>query len=278
MIQKKLYFSQKYGYTKVSDVMQISSLDSYSRNDLWNYLYNLLLEKLVDNGEPSSFMIRVYTVFLRERVDKIPYMKEGKMGVFENIIFKSKWYVVYNFLEFCYDYIYKYFSVNNAFSFVVILNKILEKNNTGYRMVEGQIVPITDKNEIEAIQQAIYESPYKEITVHITSALSFFSDRTAPDYRNSIKESISAVEVFCRKITEESTLDRALRKLQSKGLVIPNILKESMEKLYHFTNGKEGIRHALMEDSKVGKAEAYFMLIACSSFINYLKTKMSGAK
>ena len=66
--------------------------------------------------------------------------------------------------------------------------------------------------------------------------------------------------------------------MTSKGLEIPQTLLEGLKKLYYFTNGKDGIRHALMNESQIGYAEAYFMLIACSSFINYLKIKQSKIK
>lgn len=48
--------------------------------------------------------------------------------------------------------------------------------------------------------------------IHLTKALSLLSDRNKPDYRNSIKESISAVEATCKSLTGISTLDKALSK------------------------------------------------------------------
>jgi len=276
-VEQKLSFSQRNGYTEVNNTIQIESIDSCLRNDIWNYLYNLWFKRLC-NGKAPTILADTYTTFLHKRIDKIPYRREEQLKVCEIIILQSPWYILYNFLEFCHDFLIEKSFYVSVDSFSHEINLILARNNAGYRMIEGKIIPITNENEIKTIQQAIDESPYKEINVHLISALKFFSDKTAPDYRNSIKESICAVEVFCRKVTGESTLDRALKKLQTKGLVIPNMLKESMEKLYYFTNGKEGIRHALMDDPKVGHAEAYFMLIACSSFINYLKTKQSTAK
>ena len=94
--------------------------------------------------------------------------------------------------------------------------------------------------------------------------------------RNSIKESISAVGVCCRKITGDSELDKAIMNLEKKGIVIPSMLKESMRKLYFFTNGKDGIRHELLNDgNRIDKEEAYYMLVTCSAFVNYLIEKWS---
>lgn len=42
--------------------------------------------------------------------------------------------------------------------------------------------------------------------MHLNKALELYAQRPIEDYRNSIKESISAIEVYCREITGEKTL------------------------------------------------------------------------
>ena len=113
--------------------------------------------------------------------------------------------------------------------------------------------------------------------MHLNSALEKYALRPNGDYRNSIKESISAVEGFCREKTGESTLGKALSQLEKKNIIIPPSLKAAFSKLYEYTNHADtGIRHALMDDD--GKYtptadEALFMLVSCSAFINYLESK-----
>jgi hypothetical protein len=99
------------------------------------------------------------------------------------------------------------------------------------------------------------------------------SKRPDADYRNSIKESISAVEALVREITGESTLN--LKKLDNTGIVLPSVLRKAFELLYGYTNDEStGIRHALMDDTNApGADEAVFMLVSCSAFINYLTKK-----
>lgn len=55
------------------------------------------------------------------------------------------------------------------------------------------------------------------------------SDRQKPNYRNSIKESISAVESICKIITqdEKATLGKALKKIEN----LHPSLQGSMDKL-----------------------------------------------
>jgi hypothetical protein len=101
------------------------------------------------------------------------------------------------------------------------------------------------------------------------------ADRKAPDYRNSIKESISAVESLCNLITEDNkaTLGKALKKLDDK-VALHRCLKNAFDSLYGYTSDADGIRHALLEESNLEFEDAKFMLVACSAFINYLKAKL----
>ena len=100
-------------------------------------------------------------------------------------------------------------------------------------------------------------------------------DRTSPDYENSIKESISAVEALCEILTgitgKEASLGKLLKKLEDNGVVIHAGLKAAFNMLYGYTSDANGIRHA----GNIGGPsstfeEAKFMLVSCSAFVNYL--------
>ncbi len=162
--------------------------------------------------------------------------------------------------------------VNN---FVKILNMTYKRLDYAYRVVDDQIVEITDQEEIAAIEEAVRQT--SAVKIHLSEALKLMSNRQAPDYRNSIKESISAVEALCREITGESTLGPALKSLEKNGVVIPRFLLSGIEKLYVYTNDPNtGIRHALMDDKEVPSfEEAKFMLVTCSAFVNYIQGKRS---
>lgn len=112
-------------------------------------------------------------------------------------------------------------------------------------------------------------------TGRVTTALNLLSDRKNPDYRNSVKESISAVESICKIIinNDSTTLGQALKEIEKRHK-IPGSLKNAFSALYGYTSDEGGIRHALLEgDSNVDLEEARFMLVACSAFINYLISK-----
>ena len=104
------------------------------------------------------------------------------------------------------------------------------------------------------------------------------NDKEHPDYRNSIKESISAVEAAAKNITQnnKATLDDALIIIEKDGK-LHGALKKSFSALYGYTSDANGIRHSLLEESSLKKSDARFMLISCSAFVNYL-LELSGSK
>ncbi len=138
------------------------------------------------------------------------------------------------------------------------------------------ISPITDEEELSEIEKAL-KNPIDSVKEHIKQSLSLFSDRENPDYRNSIKEAISAVESLCRIISDNpnATLGDALKHIEkSDNVELHPALKDAFSKLYGWTSDKKsGIRHGFMDITNLSDEDARFMLIACSAFINYLFEK-----
>lgn len=173
-----------------------------------------------------------------------------------------------------YEYYDEYSKKYTSKSVFEIANKSFEKEYVGYRFINGIIVPISDKNEVETIQETL-NSKYRPVYEHISKANKLLADRDHPDFENSIKESISAVEAICEVLTgakySEATLSKMLKKLEENGVVIHSALKSAFNSLYGYTSDANGIRHA----GDIGGPastfeEAKFMLVACSAFINYL--------
>jgi hypothetical protein len=138
--------------------------------------------------------------------------------------------------------------------------------------VNNQIVAVTSETEIAEIKKAATpKTGFEGIAQHIDAALSLFGKKPDPDYRNSVKESISAVEAAVNLLTGKSGgIDDALRVLEKNGTLHP-AFKLALSKLYGYTSDKDGVRHALLEPGvTVTAAEAKFMLVACSAFANFL--------
>ena len=170
------------------------------------------------------------------------------------------------------DYYIEYYGYVDS-SLYEVANEVFEKEYIGYRFIDEKITPISDKYEVAAVNEAL-QNIYQPVREHISKANSLLADRENPDYENSIKESISAVEAICEIITGESgTLGKLLTKVEQKGVYIHSALQSAYKVLYGYTSDASGIRHA----RKLGGvdstfAEAKYMLVACSAFVNYLMT------
>lgn len=274
-------FSERYNYTRPSDVIIREQITPEIQNAICS-CYDRLQDSLPKTGtyyENPYVGVEKYlwTYFLNQREgnfrDGIRYHIVATLFLEDE---HNPWYRKLDLVEVTINYLYK-FNQHICNKFVKQLNHEFERLNFAYRVVGTEIVEITSKEEIAAVESAMHDSA-TNIRTHLNKALELYAQRPVGDYRNSIKESISAVEAYCREITDENTLGDALKKLNSKGVLIPPMLKVAFEKLYAYTNQPDtGIRHALMDDESTytpASEEALFMLVSCSSFINYLNKKL----
>jgi hypothetical protein len=279
-------FSERKGITKPRTELQIESMDDALKNCLWNVLqwsyfrHDVACESGFSDYPSQTmqdFLLIVWHSYFKEPTDTLPRHWSDVYDTIRKYFFKAPWYFVYDFIE---------FTVNNFPEeprndrAVEDLNSVLEKEMSGYRFVGRQITPITSKEEIAEVSEAL-ETPYGPVNAHLESALKLFSDRKSPDYRNSIKESISSVEAMCRTITgdDKATLGKALDMIEREGKVeLHGALKKAFDSLYGYTSSTEGIRHSLLDEEKgLSFEDAKFMLISCSAFVNYLVSKTSKA-
>ena len=157
-------------------------------------------------------------------------------------------------------------------------NRILEDEVAAYRILGSLVVPITNESELAVISDAKSVS-YDSVKTHIEKALSLFSDRKTPDYENSIKESISAVEAICCIITGMSgpnaTMGKAIKKLKDNGIHIHSAMENAFASLYGYASDENGIRHGGIEFANAPAEDAKYMMVSCSAFVNYLIEKWS---
>ncbi|WP_407528060.1 hypothetical protein PDL71_08520 [Lacibacter sp. MH-610] len=275
-------FSQRIGKKPATKNIQLESIDEDLLNGLWNiskiYIIDRISRRAKYGGDTDFdlFSNILWHKFYRLPIDTIPdYDFKTEKFIRENF-FKGQWYETYDFIEFLTSLD---FDEINTKDFITAINSLLEHEFSAYRFIDGKIAPISNKIEVNEIQQSLEQVNYftslSGANIHLTNALEKLSDRKNPDYRNSIKESISAIETTCRVLTGESTLGKALNSLEHKGIKIDDQLKSGFDKIYAFTNNKQsGIRHAIIEEhNNPDFDDAKYMLVVSSSFINYLVGK-----
>lgn len=275
-------FSDRLGLTEPRFAVQINSIDDELKSCLWN-VFTELLTKGIYSDDPSRemryFVISLFHSFFKKPVDLVPlssYSETYKI-IRNYYFFEAKWYDIYNLLEFAAN---NYTDSEKVEVFLRRSNLVLERELSGYRFVGKQVVQMTSKQEINEVEQAI-ALPLTAVKLHLENAIKLISDKTSPDYRNSIKESISAVEAICKLIAknEKTDLGGALAIIEGQGKIdLHPALRRAFLNLYGYTCDADGIRHALMDEKvKSDFDEAKFMLVACSAFVNYLISKSAKA-
>lgn len=269
-------FSERLGITKAPQEIQIQSMNDDLRNSLWNWVFLVLR---YDAGRES--LPKLWKDYFKQPLDLIPYQSTSNVSGLREHFMQGDWYEPYNIVQFVYTNV---LMPTNRPTFERDLKRVLQGELSGYRMINSELVPISDSNEIESIRQAMSEPAsvgLEGASEHIRKALSLLGRKPEPDYANSIKESISAVESVCKTLTGEKAggIDKALAKLAAKTSLHP-ALKEAFSKLYAYTSDESGIRHAIFasEDKDIDFADAKFMLVVCSAFVNFALEKARQAK
>ncbi|QKG56862.1 hypothetical protein GKZ68_09635 [Hymenobacter sp. BRD128] len=273
-------FSKRMGIVSSVKMMQLEAIDAELRNGLWNGLKIFLLDYLDKNNrysQQTSFDVLcqlLWLHFYKLPIDTIPSNTYRAEEVIREKYFKSKWFEVYDLLEFIINLNQEVIRFN-AEEFKAFCNFTLESENSGYRFVDNRIAPITNTTETSEIEEAINSvgnfTALKGANTHLRAALDMLSDKKNPDYRNSIKESISAVESVTKRISDNKndTLGGALDKIKGKLKIHPS-LERGFKQIYGYTSDADGIRHAIIEDANCDFEDAKLMLVSCSAFINYL--------
>lgn len=276
-------FSERYGFKSVREVIQVDSMDDALRSGVWSiikmhvwdhverpkYGYNL-----VDghNHYVVDLLKKLWLNYFKYPLDTLGDSWATVQPGLRKHFFGCQWYEVYDFVEFIAT---AYARRGFKEPFIADCNSLFAREVSAYRFVDDIVVRITTDAEIQAIERALDEAE-GGVRIHLQRSLELLSSRSAPDYRNSIKESISAVESLVAIVLgAKGTLGQLLKKMEEdKGL--HTALKSAFSNLYGYTSDEGGIRHALLEKESVDYEEAIFFNVVCSAFISYVYGKGWG--
>jgi hypothetical protein len=250
-------------------------MDGRLRNGLWTAIHDLfqrletgqsaLLQAGIGGLTPLwTFLERLWIEFLgaaRDQfiaTDPVPALRIWFYGV--------PWNTAYDLIE--------YIAAHAEDEmFEESCNHVLTRELAPYRLVQGQIIELTDGAQVAAINDSVAAtSDISPVNKHLRTALDRLADRPEPDCRNAMKEAISAVETLARLIAGTSgTLADALKTIErGRKIALHPALNDAWQRIYGYTSDEGGVRHGLKGDSKVGLAEATYMVVTCSAIVSYL--------
>ena len=278
-------YSDRNGINPINTEIQLNKLDERTRNQIYNTILNLYSIIYEGYGKYSAEKQNFAKYVLREIYSqplKVGgyYDEKGIFDYIEETILEDSYSSVLTLVEAVAQYwdkcLYDRKSSSGKYFPVIYkcFNDVFEREYVGYRFIDRIISPISDDVEIETINETL-KKPYDAVYEHIAKANRLLSNREKPDYENSIKESITALEAICQKLTGiyggKATLGDMLNRLEDNGIEIHGALKNAYRSLYGYTSDANGIRHAgNIGGPSATFEEAKYMLVSCCAFINYL--------
>jgi len=233
-------------------------------NKLWDNFYKYDFDDLwYPSADPFGYGGKEKCI----EVDKI----KAKI---KDWFFEVEWFEAFDFIDFLNK---NYPGEDILIELNIALNEVLEEENSAYRIIDGIVTPLIDKEQIKEIEKAMNPpDKFAPVREHMRKALKCFSDKKESDYEGTIREAIHAVESLAKIITgKEKSLSALIQSLTKTHYN----LREGFKELYNFASivGRHG--KSEIERKKSGKKiatggpEARYMLVTCSAFVNYVIAK-----
>ena len=284
-----LTFSQRYGFAPLPEPMRLGEISEDLRRDIWNAAYAFLnRNSQLNTMEPAvyfdtpvrEFVKRTWGRFSRVAESRVRTDYSAVLRDFEFVLRREKFNRFLDLLQIMVD------EQEDSDEFATKISTLFNRHGAAYWLDTSQrpyrFVPCASKEQAESTRQAIgtlRQGGMEGAATHLRQATEHIN---AGQYGDSIADSIHAVESVARVIDSKAsqTLGPALDSLEKAGLLKHPALKEAFKKLYGYTSGEQGIRHALLDKRSpdVGLDEAVFMFGTCASFAAYLVGKHRQAK
>jgi hypothetical protein len=252
-------------------------MDGRLRNGLWNAVTGDLLQEIAMGpgallhlngyGPPALvvFFERIWVEFRGGARDMFPHVEP--VTDLRQWFYAASWNEAYDLLEFIAADV-------QSSEFQDACNAALEREHAVYRMVDSRIIELTDERQLATIDEAIAGTESTpNVREQLRTALDRLADRPEADYRNAMKEAISAVETLVGTISgsPKATLDAGLKLIGSRKLlpIHPSLLA-SWGALYGYTSDA-GVRHGLRDGKPaVTLEDALYLVVSCSAIVSYL--------
>ena len=144
----KVMFAERYGYIKPSNALVIEQIPEEIINAIIN-----CLQDLGNYGDYNLLKETVWLFFLNKKRAEFDDYYDCIEQFLED--WKVKWYNKLNLLEFTVGQISRLFTEGTCSLFVQNINSNFERLNYGYRIINNLVTPITSKEEVNSIEEAI---------------------------------------------------------------------------------------------------------------------------
>jgi hypothetical protein len=242
-------FSERIG-ARPSPSSGIEEASDALRTSLWNLLHENILPETSSGhiGGQTKELARGVWHHLHWAVDEIPAQVYYARRALKAQWFACPWPEFFDLLEFSVELTSR--TRGRRAECYEWLNRVLEVEGCAYRFISEQLAPLTNPVEMAEVAHGA-ESVIPGVAAHIREALKLMPPSVDASPRNSIKESISAVEAAFKQLTGEptATLGDGLKLFEQRYGPLHESLRRGLVQLYAYTNGPEGMRHALIDEA-----------------------------
>lgn len=225
---------------------------------------------------------------------EMPIIEEGEqcLDYFKEILYEVDWIRVYVLCERIYELylteVLEYDSNYNVVDcvvskeeakklFVKEINVLLLEDNIGFEFKNGVFFrrgrAITQKLT-NRVGNVLIDKKLSKVKNQYVKAQQFFIDKENPDYANTVKESLCALELTAEILTGEKIskdFSANMKKYQGNSYnLIPAPIIQSMIKIFGYRGSGEGVVHGINKGLRVSRYEAELVLNTTASFITYL--------
>lgn len=238
--------TDRNGITTRATAIQTDSLDQRTRVGIWNVIYGILVSTRTPyiypfDDQAGSAARAIWSEELEQPLDEFVSADDVWSAMKGTVMGGAPGYV-FNLIEALVEIFDQY--VRNGERFSIRINEIFEQHLVGYRLVHGQVIRIDSAIEVKALEDGLSAAqPYSGAYHHLDRALALYADRDEPDFANSIKESLSAVEAIARELTGSQTLGKALDALTTKGITVDPGQIAAWKAMYGWSSNESGVRH-----------------------------------
>ena len=280
-------FSDRNGMSPISKEIQSNNINAETRIVLYNVLKNAMEIQINSQQLDRDWITKVIVEkMFNEQYSEYSTNYSDIIDDLYDIFINEEYHVVLTVIEFICDLLYEsrndylqrhgddWFYARNYIDMREQMNESFEDEFVGYRFVDEKIIGITNEEERKLIEEST-QTPFEKVNESIVKSITFLSETGNKDYKNSIKESITAVEQLFNILLgkEGLTLSNALEQLCQK-ISIDDNLKASIKSLYSFASDANGVRHGNNKNNgRITFEEAKLILLICSATINYFVSK-----
>ncbi|MCS3835151.1 hypothetical protein HNP10_003962 [Aeromonas veronii] len=162
------------------------------------------------------------------------------------------------------------------------IERLILEENLAFEFSDGVVRRRGRRHTEDKVTRAhvvMGDSRLNESRKHYTKALNFFRNPTAPDYENCVKEAVCAVEAAGKALfpaSKAATLgDLAKWFLKTNDYEIPKALVKTIEGIYAYRSGGNGVGHGGAEGGVATLEVAEYILgVTASQIIYFVEVEM----